>query len=184
MNVKYIKRDAEMDRIADAFSGYIHRHSNLDLVWSEKIGYVLMTINPDKRLGEEYCSFHTAHNLAYRLFSEIVTDVVLETESWNDSSNLDEMETKEVRLRWTPFLEMLPEYASVCEDILTGNKDKYSEWGSVLWQTIMAILVTAACSCCCGRGAGIVGDVTLRDSKHCQHYRKALLTRTVCLRCR
>lgn len=78
MNVKYIKRDAEMDRIADAFSGYIHRHSNLDLVWSEKIGYVLMTINPDKRLGEEY-------------------------------------------------LEMLPEYASVCEDILTGNKDKYSE---------------------------------------------------------
>ena len=42
MNVKYIKRDAEMDRIADAFSGYIHRHSNLDLVWSEKIGYVLM----------------------------------------------------------------------------------------------------------------------------------------------
>lgn len=24
-------------------------------------------------------------------------------------------------------LEMLPEYASVCEDILTGNKDKYSE---------------------------------------------------------
>ena len=91
MNVKYIKRDAEMDRIADAFSGYIHRHSNLDLVWSEKIGYVLMTINPDKRLGEEYCSFHTTHSLAYRLFSEIVTDVVLETESWNDSSNLDEM---------------------------------------------------------------------------------------------
>ena len=118
MNVKYIKRDAEMDRIADAFSGYIHRHSNLDLVWSEKIGYVLMTINPDKRLGEEYCSFHTTHSLAYRLFSEIVTDVVLETESWNDSSNLDEIETKEVRLRWTPFLEMLPEYASVCEDIL------------------------------------------------------------------
>lgn len=127
MNVKYIKRDAEMDRIADAFTGYIHRHSNLDLVWSEKIGYVLMTINPDKRLGEEYCSFHTAHSLAYHLFSEIVTDVVLETESWNDSSNLDEMETKEVRLRWTPFLEILPEYASVCEDILTGNKDKYSE---------------------------------------------------------
>ena len=56
-----------------------------------------------------------------------MTDVVLETESWNDSSNLDEMETKEVRLRWTPFLEMLPEYASVSEDILTGNKDKYSE---------------------------------------------------------
>ena len=42
----------------------------------------------------------------------------------------------------------------------------------------------AYCSCCCNRGAGIVGDVTLRDSKHCQHYQKALLTRTVYLRCR
>ena len=123
----YVQKSPEMDRIADAFSGYVHRHPNLDLVWSEKIGYVLMTVNPDKQLGEEYCSFHTAHSLAYRLLSEIVTDVVLETESWNDSSNLDEMETKEVRLRWTPFLEILPEYASVCEDILTGNKDKYSE---------------------------------------------------------
>lgn len=127
MMSNYIQKSPKMDRVADAFSGYIHRHPNLDLVWSEKIGYVLMTINPDKRLGEEYCSFHTAHSLAYRLFSEIVTDVVLETESWNDSSNLDEMETKEVRLRWTPFLEMLPEYASVCEDILAGNKNKYSE---------------------------------------------------------
>ena len=47
MNVKYIKHDAKIDRIAEAFSGYIHRHPNLDLVWSEKIGYVLMTINPD-----------------------------------------------------------------------------------------------------------------------------------------
>ena len=127
MTSNYIPKDPEMTRIADAFSGYIHRHPNLDLVWSEKIGYVLMTVNPDKQRGEEYCSFRTAHSLAFRLFSEIVTDVVLETESWNDSSNLDEIETKEVRLRWTPFLEMLPEYASVCEDILAGNKDKYNE---------------------------------------------------------
>lgn len=49
MMPNYIQRSPEMDRIADAFSGYIHRHPNLDLVWSEKIGYVLMTINSDKQ---------------------------------------------------------------------------------------------------------------------------------------
>lgn len=34
----YIQKKPEMTRIADAFSGYIHRHPNLDLVWSEKTG--------------------------------------------------------------------------------------------------------------------------------------------------
>lgn len=38
MMPNYILKSAEMDRVADAFSGYIHRHPNLDLVWSEKTG--------------------------------------------------------------------------------------------------------------------------------------------------
>lgn len=116
-----------MDRIADAFSGYIHRHPNLDLVWSEKIGYVLMTINSDKQRGEDYCSFRTAHDLAFRLFSEVVTDVVLECEDCDDVSNLGDEGREEVKRRWAPFLEMLPEYKGACEDILAGDKDKYSE---------------------------------------------------------
>lgn len=34
---------------------------------------------------------------------------------------------KRVKRRWAPFLEMLPEYKGACEDILAGDKDKYSE---------------------------------------------------------
>lgn len=127
MMPNYILKSAEMDRVADAFSGYIHRHPSLDLVWSEKAGYVLMMINPDKQQGEDYCSFRTAHDLAFRLFSEVVTDVALECEDWDDVSSMDDEGRKEVQQRWAPFLEMLPEYKGVCEDILAGNKDKYSE---------------------------------------------------------
>ena len=127
MMPNYIQRSPEMDRIADAFSGYIHRHPNLDLIWSEKIGYVLMTINSDKQRCEDYCSFRTAHDLVFRLFSEVVTDVVLECEDCDDVSSMDDEGRKEVQRRWAPFLEMLPEYKGVCEDILAGNKDKYSE---------------------------------------------------------
>ena len=122
-----ILKSAEMDRVADAFSGYIHRHPSLDLVWSEKAGYVLMTINPDKQRGEDYCSFRTAHDLAFRLFSEVETDVVLECEDCDDVSSMDDEGRKEVQQRWAPFLEMLPEHKSICEDILAGNKAKYSE---------------------------------------------------------
>ena len=45
MNSNYVKRNTEMDRIVKAFSGYIHRHPNLDLLWSEKLGYVLLSID-------------------------------------------------------------------------------------------------------------------------------------------
>lgn len=38
MMPNYILKSPEMDRVADAFSGYIHRHPSLDLVWSEKTG--------------------------------------------------------------------------------------------------------------------------------------------------
>ena len=123
MMPNYVKKTAEMDRIADAFSGYIHRHPNLDLMWSEKIGYVLLTVNPKKQKAESGESYRTAESLACRLFSEVMTDVVMETDSAHSAWELDESETKEVRERWTPFLDALPEYAHICEAILSGEAD-------------------------------------------------------------
>lgn len=68
-----------------------------------------------------------AQKLARRLFEEVVTDVVLECEDYDDVSSIDDEGREEVKRRWVLFLEMLPEYKSICEDILAGNKDKYSE---------------------------------------------------------
>ena len=127
MNVKHIKRDAEMDRIAEAFSGYIHRHPNLDLVWSEKLGYILLSIDTVQDCLYGTSIYTDAQKLARRLFEEVVTDVVLECEDCDDVSGIDDEGREEVKRRWVPFLEMLPEYKSICEDILAGNKDKYSE---------------------------------------------------------
>lgn len=127
MNVKYIKRDAEMDRIAEAFSGYIHRHPNLDLVWSEKLGYILLSIDTVQDCLYGTSIYTDAQKLARRLFEEVVTDVVLECEDCDDVSSMDDEGREEVKRRWAPFSEMLPEYKSICEDILAGNKDKYSE---------------------------------------------------------
>lgn len=127
MNVKYIKRDAEKDRIAEAFSGYIHRHPSLDLLWSEKLGYILLSIDTVQDCLYGTSIYTNAQKLARRLFEEIVTDVVLECEDCDDVSSMDDEGREEVKRRWAPFLEMLPEYKSICEDILAGNKDKYSE---------------------------------------------------------
>lgn len=127
MNPNYVKRNPEIDRVADAFSGYIHRHPNLDLVWSEKLGYILLSIDTVQDCLYGTSIYTDAQKLARRLFEEVVTDVVLESEDCDDVSNLGDEGREEVKRRWAPFLEMLPEYKGVCEDILAGNKDKYSE---------------------------------------------------------
>lgn len=127
MNPKYVQHNAEMDRIAEAFSGYIHRHPNLDLLWSEKLGYVLLSIDTVRDCLYGTSIFTDAQKLAYRLFNEVVTDVILEYEDCDDISNLNDEGREEVRQRWTPFLEMLPEYERVCEDILTGNSNSQIE---------------------------------------------------------
>ena len=75
MEPNYVQRDVGMDCIAVAFAGYIHRHPSLDLLWSEKVGYVLLTVNHQKQRAEEEHGFRTAESLAYRMFGEIATDV-------------------------------------------------------------------------------------------------------------
>ena len=127
MNPKYVQHNAEMDRIAEAFSGYIHRHPNLDLLWSEKLGYVLLSIDTVRDCLYGTSIFTNAQKLAYRLFNEVVTDVILEYEDCDDFSNLNDEGREEVRQRWAPFLEMLPEYENVCEDILNENSNSHIE---------------------------------------------------------
>lgn len=127
MNPNYVKRNTEMDRIVEAFSGYIHRHPNLDLLWSEKLGYVLLSIDTVRDCLYGTSIFSNAQKLSCRLFNEVVTDVILEQEDCDDISNLNDEGREEVRQRWAPFLEMLPEYKNVCEDILTGNSNPQIE---------------------------------------------------------
>lgn len=67
MNSNYVKRNTEMDRIVKAFSGYIHRHPNLDLLWSEKLGYVLLSIDTvrDCLYGTSILAMHKSLLVAY-----------------------------------------------------------------------------------------------------------------------
>ena len=99
----------------------------MDLLWSDKAGYLILTINSKTQHVEEEENFLAAPALAYRLFCEIAMDVTLETGSGNRYDEMTEEEIEEVKQRWAPFLEMLPEYERVCEDILLGNRDSYIE---------------------------------------------------------
>ena len=56
------------------------------------------------------------------LFGEVSTDVLELTGNEHTERNADPLELAEIKRRWQPFLERLPEYQMICEKILAGNK--------------------------------------------------------------
>ena len=89
--------------------------------------YVLLSIDTVQDCLYGTSLYTDAQKLAHRLFNEVATDVILKYEDYDDSSNLNDEGREEVRQRWAPFLEMLPEYENVCEDILNENSNSHIE---------------------------------------------------------
>ena len=73
---------------------------NLDLVWSEKLGYILLSIDTVQDCLYGTSIYTDAQKLARRLFEEVVTDVVLECEDCDDVSSIDDEGREEVKRRW------------------------------------------------------------------------------------
>lgn len=45
-----MKRTLEMRRVESAFADYLENEDSIDLLWSDKVGYVFLTIN-EKRIN-------------------------------------------------------------------------------------------------------------------------------------
>ena len=86
------------------------------------LGYLLLKISTKKRYVEEEILVDTADQLAEVLFSEVSMDVLQMTGNDHTEQTADPLELAEIKRRWNPFLERLPEYQTVCEKILAGEK--------------------------------------------------------------
>lgn len=112
----------EIERIYAAFADYIRESLYLEWFWSDKLGYPLLKIGAEKRYVEENVIIYTAEQLARILFSEVSMDVLQMTGNDHTEQSADPLELAEIKRRWQPFLERLPEYQTVCEKILAGEK--------------------------------------------------------------
>lgn len=68
----------EIERVYGVFKDYIHASKFLDFVWSEKLGYLLLHIDPTKNTIEEDQIIASADELCAELFNEVATDVFQE----------------------------------------------------------------------------------------------------------
>ena len=103
----------EIERVYAAFADYIRESLYLEWFWSDKLGYLLLKIGTEKRYVEENVIIYTADQLARILFSEVSMDVLQMTGNDHTEQSADPLELAEIKRRWQPFLERLPEYNEV-----------------------------------------------------------------------
>ena len=83
-------------------------------------GSYVCFLDSDDRAGEGFpLSFcRTARELDTEvLFSEVSMDVLQMTGNDHTEQTADPLELAEIKRRWQPFLERLPEYQTVCEKV-------------------------------------------------------------------
>ena len=112
----------EIERVYAAFADYIRESPYLEWLWSDKLGYLLLKISTKKRYVEEEILVDTADQLAEVLFSEVSMDVLQMTGNDHTEQTADPLELAEIKRRWKPYIDQLPEYAYICDELLSGRK--------------------------------------------------------------
>ena len=104
-------------KVIGVFQTYIEGSPYLDLLWSDKIGYILLQLSSEKLFLEESWRVTSAEALADRLFSEIATDVLLMTQNEHSMADADPLELAEIERRCRPYVEQLPEFQHLCDPV-------------------------------------------------------------------
>ncbi len=112
----------EIERVYAVFADYIRESPYLEWLWSDKLGYLLLKISTKKRYVEEEILVDTADQLAEVLFSEVSMDVLQMTGNDQTEQTADPLELAEIKRRWNPYIGQLPEYAYLCDELLSRSK--------------------------------------------------------------
>ena len=124
-----MKRTIEMRRVESAFADYLENEGSVDLLWSDKVGYVFLTINEKTHESESCDDLHTASQLCHRLLDDMAITVLLQTKRNHNFTNMDKDEAARVRAAWKPVIEKLPDYAYLCDEILREAQENEEENG-------------------------------------------------------
>lgn len=118
-----------MRRVESAFADYLENEDSIDLLWSDKVGYVFLTINEKTHQSESCEDLHTAPQLCHRLLDDMAITVLLQTKRNHNFTNMDKDEAARVRAAWKPVIEKLPDYAYLCDEILREAQENEEENG-------------------------------------------------------
>ena len=108
----------ELDEVRTVFAEHLRHCPDFELLWSDKVGYIWLTIGLEPLYVDTGRRIASAEDLCRECLESIGMDVLYLTGNDHGLRDADPPERAEIRRRWKPFLEQLPQFAHLCGEIL------------------------------------------------------------------
>lgn len=114
MMLKAEKKEA-VEKVGKVFEEYIKASPYMELLWSDKLGYVLMLIHRETSEIMESRVITNAESFCRSMINEISQNVLEVMGKDHDTCELSPLEHTEVEKELKPYMDQLPEYAYLFE---------------------------------------------------------------------
>ena len=124
INHKYLvveKEKHEIERVKEVFTEHLRQSPDFELLWSDKVGYVWLTIGVNPVYVDTGIRIESAADLCCKCLDDVAMDVLYMTGNDHALEEADSLELAEIKRRWGPYINQLPDYAYLCKDLLNGK---------------------------------------------------------------
>jgi len=112
------KEKHEIERVKEVFEEHLRQSPDFELLWSDKVGYVWLAIGVNPVYVDTGIRIESAADLCGRCLDDVATDVLYMTGNDHALEAADPLELAEIKRRWEPYINQLPDYAYLCKDLL------------------------------------------------------------------
>ena len=114
---------AELERVLKIMEPYIQSCPLYDVVHSDKFGYLLIAMpSPEVIDDAEVIRLECAEMLLHELFTNLCYDFMEQEGHCVDYTEATALELRELRVWIRPFLDQLPEYQHILDEILSEKE--------------------------------------------------------------
>ena len=136
------KEKHEIERVKEVFAEHLRQSLDFELLWSDKVGYVWLTIGVNPLYVDTGIRIESAADLCGRCLDDVATDVLYMTGNDHALEAADPLELAEIKRRWESYINQLPDYAYLCKDLLNGKMSAVKRGvrsHTVLWHLFLWI---------------------------------------------
>lgn len=114
---------AELERVLKIMEPYIQSCPLYDVVHSDKFGYLLIAMPSAEVIDDaEVIQLECAEMLLHELFTNLCYDFMEQEGHCVDYTEATALELRELRVWVRPFLDQLPEYQHILDEILSEKE--------------------------------------------------------------
>lgn len=102
----------QIERVLDVFKDHIQTSPHYEILWSDKMGYIYLTVDEERGIVADRGGFviENGAEIFDRLLYEVAVDIMEEIGHDLDPTEATPLEQKEIVRRLQPYTEQTPAY--------------------------------------------------------------------------